>query len=205
MIFFRARKLLVAILFIASGPNYMDESQIMGPWLSINWRRLRGWMKAVCVSNILGWFLIPCWKAIVANMIKCPRCKLPQTGIYKCQYCGYNLEKYNKKPTTIIRKRLKDIIGGFKKDQIVSSNNKSKVHSMNYVGKAEKSTDNFGSRAGTDRRKQKYTIDFSERRSGMDRRKWFDFRSSIARKRRFESRFRVNHQESYAIKQRGTL
>ena len=104
-------------------------------------------------------------------MIKCPRCKLPQTGIYKCQYCGYNLEKYNKKPTTIIRKRLKDIIGGFKKDQIVSSNKKSNVHSMNYVGKAEKSTDNFGSRAGTDRRKQKYTIDFSERRSGMDRRK----------------------------------
>ena len=64
---------------------------------------------------------------------------------------------------------MKDIIGGFKKGQVVSSNKKSKVRSMNYAGKAKKSTDQFGSRSGTDRRKQKYTIDFPERRSGMDR------------------------------------
>jgi len=104
-------------------------------------------------------------------MNKCPRCNLPQNGIYKCQYCGFDLKKYNKKPTTIIRKRLKDIIGGFKKGQIVSRNKKSKVHSMSYAGKAKKSTDHFGSRSGTDRRKQKYTTYFPERRSGLDRRR----------------------------------
>jgi ribosomal protein L37AE/L43A len=128
-------------------------------------------MKVVCVSNILGCFLIPCWRAIVTNMIKCPRCKLPQAGIYKCQFCGYDLNKYNKKPTTIIRKRLKDIVGGFKKGQIVSSDKKSKVRSMKNTGKAKKSTDHFGSRSGTDRRQQKNTTYFPERRSGMDRRK----------------------------------
>ena len=138
-------------------------------------------------------------------MIKCPRCKLPQAGIFKCQYCGYDLNKYSKKPTTIIRKRLKDVVGGFGKGQIVSSDKKSKVRSMKNTGKAKKSTDHFGSRSGTDRRKQKYAIDFPERRSGMDRRKWFGLRSSIARKREFESRVRIYHQESYAIKHRGTL
>jgi len=66
---------------------------------------------------------------------------------------------------------LKDIIGGFKKGQIVSSNKKSKVHSMKNAGKAKKSTDNFGSRSGTDRRQKKDTTYFPERRSGMDRRK----------------------------------
>lgn len=104
-------------------------------------------------------------------MIKCPRCKLPQAGIYKCQYCGYDLNKYNKKPTTIIRKRLKDIVGGFKKGPVVSSDKKSKVRSVKNAGKAKKSTDNFGSRSGTDRRKQRHAIFFPERRSGMDRRK----------------------------------
>ena len=104
-------------------------------------------------------------------MNKCPRCNLPQNGIYKCQYCGFDLKKYNKKPTIIIRKRLKDIIGGFKKGHIVSSNNKSKVHSLKNAGKAKKSTEGgLGRRSGTDRRKQKDTIDFPERRSGMDRR-----------------------------------
>ena len=80
-------------------------------------------------------------------MNKCPRCKLPQNGIYKCQYCGYDLNKYNKKHTTRIRKRLNDIIGGFKEAQIVSSNKKSKVHSMNNVGKAFKSKDNSEKRS----------------------------------------------------------
>jgi hypothetical protein len=102
---------------------------------------------------------------------KCPRCNLPQNGIYKCQYCGFDLKKYNKKPTTIIRKRLKDIIGGFQKGQIVSSDKKSKVRSMKNTGKAKKSTEDFGSRSGIDRRQKKYTTYFPERRSGMDRRK----------------------------------
>ena len=104
-------------------------------------------------------------------MNKCPRCNLPQNGIYKCQYCGFDLKKYNKKSTTILLKRLKDIIGGFKKGQIVSSNKKSKVHSMKDAWKAKNSTDDdLGRRSGTDRRKQKHTIFFPERRSGMDRR-----------------------------------
>ena len=104
-------------------------------------------------------------------MNKCPRCKLPQNGIYKCQYCGYDLDKYNKKHTTRIRKRLNDIIGGFKEGQIVSRNKKSKVHSMKNAGKAKKRTDNFGSRSGTDRRKRKNITYYPERRSGLDRRK----------------------------------
>ena len=104
-------------------------------------------------------------------MNKCPRCNLPQKGIYKCQYCGYDLNKYNKKPKTIILRRLKDIIGGFKKGQKVSSNKKGKVHYVKNAWKAKKSPDDdLGSRSGTDRRKQKHTIFFPERRSGIDRR-----------------------------------
>jgi uncharacterized Zn finger protein (UPF0148 family) len=48
-------------------------------------------------------------------MDKCPRCKLPQDGMYKCQYCGYDLTKDKKSHIKKKRKRLKDIIGGFKK------------------------------------------------------------------------------------------
>jgi uncharacterized Zn finger protein (UPF0148 family) len=48
-------------------------------------------------------------------MDKCPRCKLPQDGMYKCQYCGYDLTKDKKSRIKKNRKRLKDIIGGFKK------------------------------------------------------------------------------------------
>jgi hypothetical protein len=106
-----------------------------------------------------------------AKMDKCPRCNLPQKGIYKCQYCGYDLKKYNKKHTTIIRKRLKGIIGEFKESKIFSSNKKSKVCSMNNVGKALKRTDEWGTRSQTDRRKRKYKTYYPERRSGMDRRK----------------------------------
>ena len=104
-------------------------------------------------------------------MNNCPRCNLPQNGIYKCQYCGYDLNKYNKKNTTIIRKRFKDIFGGFKKGQIASSNKKSKAHSNNNVGKAFKRTSNKVTRSGTDRRKLRYTAYFPERRSGVERRK----------------------------------
>jgi len=101
----------------------------------------------------------------------CPRCKLQQNGIYKCQYCGYDLNKYNKKPTNIIRKWLKDIIGGLKKNKIISNNKKSKAHSINNAGKALRRTDNGGTRSGTDRRERKYITFIPERRSGMDRRK----------------------------------
>jgi hypothetical protein len=103
-------------------------------------------------------------------MDKCPRCNLPQKGIYECQYCGYDLKKYNKKNTTIIRKRLGGIIGKFKEGQIFSSNKKSKIHSINNVGKAFKKKDNSEKRSGTDRRKRKYATYYPERRSGMDRR-----------------------------------
>ena len=105
------------------------------------------------------------------KMNKCPRCKLPQNGIYKCQYCGYDLNKYNKKHATMIRKRLKDIIGGFKEGQIVSSNKKSKVRSMNNAGKALRRTGNGGTRSGTDRRELQYKNFSPEKRSGRDRRK----------------------------------
>ena len=104
-------------------------------------------------------------------MDKCPRCNLPQNGIYKCQYCGYDLKKYNKKPTTIIRKRFKDFIGGFKQNQILSNNKKRKAHSNNNVGKALKRTNSRVTRSRTDRRKLRYTAYFPERRSDVDRRK----------------------------------
>jgi hypothetical protein len=107
-------------------------------------------------------------------MNKCPRCNLPQEGMYKCQFCGYDLTKYKKKHTKITLKRLKNIIGGLKKGQIVSSNKRSNVRSMNNANGALKRTDNGGTRSGTDRRKHRYTTYFPEKRSGRDRRKGFD-------------------------------
>jgi hypothetical protein len=106
-----------------------------------------------------------------AKMDKCPRCNLLQKGIYKCQYCGYDLSKYNKRPTKIILTKFKDIISGFKKSQIVSSLKKSKVGSLNNAGKAFKRKDNREKRSGTDRRKLQYVSFFPERRLGVDRRK----------------------------------
>ncbi len=44
-------------------------------------------------------------------MGKCPRCKLPHDGMYKCQYCGYDLTKDKKKHAKINIKKMKDIIG----------------------------------------------------------------------------------------------
>ena len=85
---------------------------------------------------------------------KCPRCKLPQKGIYKCQYCGYDLKKFNKKHTTIIRKGLKGIISEFKEGKIFSSKKKSKVGSMNNAGRALTRKDEWGTRSGTDRRNE---------------------------------------------------
>ncbi len=48
-------------------------------------------------------------------MNKCPRCKLPQDGIYKCQYCGYDLTKVKKRRVRINIEKMKDIIGRFNK------------------------------------------------------------------------------------------
>jgi ribosomal protein L37AE/L43A len=48
-------------------------------------------------------------------MYKCPRCKLPQAGIYKCQYCGYDLTKVKMRHVRINIEKMKDIIGGFNK------------------------------------------------------------------------------------------
>jgi hypothetical protein len=52
---------------------------------------------------------------------------------------------------------------------------------VNNAGKAFKKTDEGGTRSGIDRRKQKYTTYYPEKRSGMDRRKRFDRRGLIAR------------------------
>ena len=102
-------------------------------------------------------------------MNKCPRCNLPQNGIIKCQYCGYDFTKYNKRPTKIIQKKFKDIIGAFSNKQILA-NNKARV------------TDHSGTRSGSDRRKIKYMRYSPERRSGKDRRKSVDRRGKVARK-----------------------
>ena len=104
-------------------------------------------------------------------MNNCPRCNLSQNGIYKCQYCGYDVFKYNKRPTKIIKKKFKDVISGFKQIQIVSSNQKSKVGFVNNAGKALKWKDNREKRSGTDRRKHRYVNYFPERKLGVDRRK----------------------------------
>jgi hypothetical protein len=105
------------------------------------------------------------------KMDKCPRCNLPQKGIYKCQYCGYNLNKYNKRPATIIRKRFKDSIIGLKQILIFSGNKKSRVLSMNNSAKAFKRKDSREKRSGAERRKHQYATYYPERRSGLDRRK----------------------------------
>ena len=104
-------------------------------------------------------------------MNKCPRCNLPQKGIYKCQYCDYDLNEYNKKTITIIRNKLNTIVGGVKASKIFSSDKKFKVISMNNVGKAHKKKVEWGIRPGTDRRKHQNAIYLAERRSGRDRRK----------------------------------
>ena len=106
----------------------------------------------------------------IAKTNKCPRCYLPQNGIYECQYCGYDLDTYNKKHSTIIRKKLNNIIGGFKKVQVVSTDKKSKVHFMNNTSKTLKRKNNREKRSGSDRRKYKFITYIPERRSDVDRR-----------------------------------
>ncbi len=103
-------------------------------------------------------------------MNQCPRCKLPQNGIYKCQYCGYDLSKYKKKLTKIIQRKLSSIIGRFKEEQI-PFRHKSKVQSFHIAGKVFKMAEAGERRSITDRRKLKYITYYPERRSGLDRRK----------------------------------
>ena len=102
-------------------------------------------------------------------MNKCPRCKLPQKGAHKCQYCGYVFSKKNKS-INAVRSKLEDIIGAFRNDQM-------------FVNKKVKMKDHSGTRSGSDRRKYKYMHYSPERRSGKDRRKKIDRRGQVARKR----------------------
>ena len=53
-------------------------------------------------------------------MTKCPRCKLPQEGMYKCQYCGYKLPQGRRGHIKLTREKLRDLIDRVKKEQIVS-------------------------------------------------------------------------------------
>ena len=99
---------------------------------------------------------------------KCPRCKLPQKGTHRCQYCGYVLS-HNKKRFRTIRKKLDDIIGAYSNDQKVA-NKKVKIKDL------------VGTRSGSDRRKYKYMHYSPERRSVKDRRKRVDHKGQFARK-----------------------
>ena len=99
----------------------------------------------------------------------CPRCKLPQEGVFQCQYCGYVFSK-NEKPFKTIRNKLDDIIRAVSNKQRLAN-------------KKAKMKDYRGTRSGSDRRKFKYMHYSPERRSGKDRRKKVDSRGQVARKR----------------------
>lgn len=101
-------------------------------------------------------------------MKKCPRCKIPQKGIHRCQYCGYDLSK-NKKPFKTIRNNLENIIGALNNDQ--------------KFAKKAKMKDHFGTCSRSDKGKYKYMHYYLERRSGKDRRKRVDHRGQVARKK----------------------
>lgn len=64
---------------------------------------------------------------------------------------------------------------------------------MNNADKELKLIDNGGTRLGVDRRKFEYTAYIPERRSGRDRRKGFDRRSPIVRRRGPERSVSLNH------------
>ena len=102
-------------------------------------------------------------------MNKCPRCKLPQKGTHRCQYCGYVFSK-NKKSINAIRAKLEDIISVFRNDQ-------------RFVNKKVKMKDHSGTRSGSERRKYLNMHYSPERRSGKDRRKKVDRKGQVARKR----------------------
>jgi hypothetical protein len=101
-------------------------------------------------------------------MNKCPRCKLPQKGAHRCQYCGYVLSN-NKRRFKTIRKKLEDIMGALSNDQ-------------KFENIKAKTKDLAGTRSGSDRRKHRYMHYSPERRSGKERRKRIDFRGQVARK-----------------------
>ena len=44
------------------------------------------------------------------KMNKCPRCKLPQEGMYRCQYCGYKLPQGRRGHIKLTRKKLNNLI-----------------------------------------------------------------------------------------------
>lgn len=62
--------------------------------------------------------------------------------------------------------------------------------------------DNGGTRSGTDRRKFQYTAHIPEKRLDKDRRKGFDRRSPIARRRGSDRRINLNHRGPYPIERR---
>lgn len=64
---------------------------------------------------------------------------------------------------------------------------------MDNGDKELKMIDNGGTRLGVDRRKFEYTAYIPERRSGRDRRKGFNYRSPIARRRGSERRISCSH------------
>ena len=122
------------------------------------------------------------------KLSKCPRCNLPQEGIYSCEYCGYVFSKNEKKIAKAYRKKVKDFIGALNKDPIVQSKKKGSLQ------------DNGGTRSGTDRRKYTFRTYSPESRSGRDRRKGIDRRRKVPRKRWAERRFSLNHEMPYPRK-----
>jgi hypothetical protein len=76
------------------------------------------------------------------------------------------------------------------------------VRFMDNLKKVLKMTDHGGTRTGMDRRKFEYTAYIPEQRSGMDRRKGFDRRSRIVRRRVSERRNSLNHRGPYPIERR---
>jgi len=63
-------------------------------------------------------------------------------------------------------------------------------------------SDNGGTRNGKDRRKFQYTAYIPEKRSGRDRRKGYDRRSPIARRRRSERRVSLNDRGKFPAERR---
>jgi hypothetical protein len=108
------------------------------------------------------------FKMKFSKINRCPRCRLPQKGTHKCQYCDYDLSK---NPIKTIRNKFEHIIGALSKEHLLAA-------------KKLKMKDHGGTRSGTDRRKYKYmTWHFPEKRSGNDRRKRVDRRGQVARKK----------------------
>ncbi len=62
--------------------------------------------------------------------------------------------------------------------------------------------DNGGTRSGTDRRKFHYTAYIPEKRSSRDRRKGFDRRTIISRKRGSERRVSLNKRDKFPIERK---